>query len=136
METVPILTFRSRAPEGPNGPRGEGASRGREVAYLVIVPALALTNLALGLAILALARHESGWKGVLLLLAGALSCALGGWLAGASWLRYYWRARMQRQLRIWTSIVDSVTGWEDEVGVSPDAALRLKRRLDGLMTKL
>jgi hypothetical protein len=32
-------------------------------------------------------------------------------------------------------VVDVLTGWEEEVGVPPEAALKLKHRLDGLMSR-
>lgn len=129
---VPILTFRRPVPQvaatDPN-------SRERELAYLVLIPVLAGLNMVLGLAVLVLARHSSSWKAGILILSGGMLCAIGGWLAGATWLRFHWHSRMQRQMRLWTGVVDAVTGWEEEAGIPPDAALKLKRRLDGLVSR-
>lgn len=129
---VPVLTFRRSAPqEVPPDPNAHD----RELAYLVLIPLLAGVNLVLGLAVLVLCHREGGWKAAVLLLCGGLLCAIGGWLAGVTWLRLYWRSRMDRQMRLWAGVVDAVTGWEDEVGISPDAAIKLKRRLDGLVSR-
>lgn len=129
---VPIVTFRRPAPPAPAPDPG---AQERELAYGLLVPVLAALNLVLGLAVLLLSHHEGGWKAAVLVLAGGLLCGVGGWLAGVTWLRLYWRSRMQRQMRLWAGVVDAVTGWQEEVGVSAEAALRLKRRLDGLMSK-
>ncbi|MGH7910764.1 MAG: hypothetical protein ACREOV_03500 [Candidatus Dormibacteraceae bacterium] len=129
---MPIVTFRRPAPAVPSS---DLETQGREFAYAVLVPALAAANLLLGLAILVLGHHESGWKAAVLVLLGGVLCAIGGWLGGVSWLRLYWRSRMERQMRLWVGVVDTVTGWETEVGVSSESALKLKRRLDGLMSK-
>ncbi|MBO0701777.1 MAG: hypothetical protein J2P38_02515 [Candidatus Dormibacteraeota bacterium] len=129
---MPILTFRrpvaqvmTQDPQAPD----------REFAYLVLVPLLAVANLFLGLLVLVLARHATHWKAGVLVLAGGLLCATGGWLAGVTWLRLLWRSRMQRQLRMWAGVVDAVTGWEEEVGISPESALKLKHRLDRLVSR-
>lgn len=129
---VPVLTFRRPAPHlaspDPN-------ARDRELAYRLLVPLLAALNLVLGLLVLALSHHSSSWKAGILIVSGGLLCAIGGWLAGATWLRCYWHSRMERQMRLWAGVVDAVTGWEEEVGVAPDAALKLKQRLDGLVSR-
>lgn len=129
---MPIVTFRSAAPPAPAADAG---ASDRELAYLFLVPLLAGANVLLGLAVLVLCHREGGWKAVVLLLAGGLLCAVGGWLVGVAWLRRVWRSRMERQLRLWTGVVDTVTGWGDEAGVSPQAALKLKRNLDDLVSR-
>lgn len=129
---MPIVTFRREAPS-PLAP--DPHAQDRELAYALLIPLLAILNLILGLAILVLCHHEGGWKAAVLLLCGGLLCGIGGWLAGVTWLRLYWRSRMERQMRLWDGVVDVLTGWEEEVGVSPEAALKLKRRMDGLMSR-
>lgn len=129
---VPILTFRRPAPRVPTQ---DAHSRERELAYLLLIPSLATLNVVLGLAVLVLARHASSWKAAVLILSGGLLCSIGGWLAGVTWLRFRWRSQMERQMRLWAGVVDAVTGWEEEVSVPPDAALKLKRRLDGLVSR-
>lgn len=129
---MPILTFRRPAPHfaspDPN-------AHLRELAYRLLVPLLAAVNLVLGLAVLVLSHHASNWKAGILIVFGGLLCAIGGWLTGATWLRSYWHSRMQRQMRLWAGVVDAVTGWEEEVGVAPDASLKLKRRLESLVSR-
>lgn len=129
---MPIVTFRREAPR-PLSP--DPHTQDRELAYALLIPLLSVLNLVLGLAVLVLCHHEGGWKAAVLLLCGGLLCGLGGWLAGVTWLRLYWRSRMERQLRLWDGVVDVLTGWEEEVGVTPEAALKLKHRLDGLMSR-
>jgi len=130
--TVPILTFRRPVPPAP---APDLRPRDREMAYVLLIPLLSGVNVILGLTVLVLCRGEGGWKAVVLLLCGGLLCAIGGWLAGATWLRFYWRSRMERQMRLWAGVVDAVTGWEEEVEIPPDAARKLKRRLDGLVSR-
>lgn len=127
---MPILTFRRPAP-----PTASPKSQDRDLAYLLLVPLLAGLNMVLGLAVLVLSHREHDWKAVVLLLSGGLLCAFAGWLVGVAWLRLHWHSRMERQMRLWEGVVDAVTGWEDEVRIPPDAALRLKRRLDGLVSR-
>lgn len=129
---MPILTFRRPAPHFASPDPNANL---RELAYRLLVPLLAGANLVLGLAVLVLSHHASNWKAAILIVCGGLLCAIGGWLAGATWLRFYWHSRMQRQMRLWAGVVDAVTGWEEEVGVAPDASLKLKRRLDGLVSR-
>ena len=129
---VPVLTFRRPAPRAATP---DPNAQDRELAYLLLVPLLAGANLLLGLAVLVLCHREGGWKAGVLLLCGGLLCAIGGWLVGVTWLRLYWRSRMERQMRLWAGVVDAVTGWEEEVGIPADAALKLKRRLDGLVSR-
>ncbi len=129
---VPILTFRRGAP-GPRSP--DPSAQERELAYLVLVRGLAAANVVLGLAVLVLCHQESGWRAAVLLLCGGLLCAIGGWLAGVNWLRRHWRSRMQQQMDLWRGVVDTVTGWEEAVDISPDAALKLKHRLDRLVSR-
>lgn len=129
---VPILTFRRPVPPAVSP---DPNTHERELAYLLLIPLLAGVNLVLGLAVLVLGHREGGWKAGVLLLCGALLCAIGGWLAGVTWLRLYWHSRMERQLRLWAGVVDAVTGWEEELGIPADAALKLKRRLDGLVSR-
>lgn len=129
---VPIITFRRPAPHLASPHRD---ARDRELAYRLLIPLLAALNLVLGLLVLALSHHASNWKAGILILSGGLLCAIGGWLAGAAWLRFYWHSRMERQMRLWAGVVDAVTGWEEEVGVPPGAALKLKQRLDRLVSR-
>lgn len=126
---VPTLTFR-RPVAVPDRQIPD-----RDLAYHFLVPLLAAANLFLGLLVLVLARHSSSWKAGVLVLGGGLLCAVGGWLAGATWLRFMWRTRMQRQLRLWSHVVDAVTGWEEDMGISPESARSLKRRLDDLASR-
>jgi hypothetical protein len=129
---MPVLTFRRPVHRAlPPDPK----ARHRELAYLVLVPLLAFVNLLLGLAVLSLAHREEGWKAVVLLICGGALCATAGWLAGVSWLRLHWRSRMEQQMRLWAGVVDAVTGWEEEVGIPQEAALKLQHRLDGLVSK-
>lgn len=129
---VPIVTFRRPIARALAPDPG---AQDRELAYLFLIPVLAGANLLLGLTLLVLCHHEGGWKAALLLLSGALLCAVGGWLVGVAWLRLMWRSRMDRQMRLWTGVVDTVTGWDGEPGVSAAAALRLKRRLEDLVSR-
>lgn len=129
---MPILTFRRAAPQAASP---DPNSHDRELAYALLIPLLAGVNVVLGLAVLVLARHSTSWKAGVLILCGGLLCAIGGWLAGVTWLRFHWHSRMERQMRLWAGVVDAVTGWEEEVGVPPDAAIKLKRRLDGLVSR-
>lgn len=109
--------------------------RRREIVYLITIGGLALINLGLGIVILSVARHQSGWVAGFLLLAGAFSCGLAGWLVGAWWLRCYWRGAMARQLEVWRGLVDVIVGWSEEVGAPSEAVSLLKRRIDRLMAR-
>jgi hypothetical protein len=113
----------------------EPARRRREIFYLITICGLALVNLGLGIVILDVARHQSGWMAGFLLFAGALSCGLAGWLIGAWWLRCYWRGAMARQLEMWRGVVEVIVGWSEEVGAPSEAVSRLKRHIDRLVAR-
>lgn len=112
---------------------GRPQSRKREAFYRLLMPALVLINLALGVFNLAIASQPHGWEGWTLLGIGVFSCVLGGWLAGAWWLRCYWNAKLTRQVQLWHHVVEAVMGWTEELSVPTDAIWRLKRRIDRVL---
>lgn len=106
----------------------------REGFYRILMPVLVLVNLSLGVFNLALAVHPATGVTWALVGAGAFSCMLGGWLAGAWWLRCYWKSAMSRQVELWHHVVDAALGWTEEVSAPTDALYRLKRRIDRVLS--
>jgi len=87
------------------------------------------TNLALGLYIIASLRPD-GWIGWDVALTACLCCFVAGFLTAAGWSRSYWGGVMTRQVGAWRQIVDAIFVWLDDLPVSADAMLKLKRSVD------
>ncbi len=99
------------------------------VFFRIILPASVATNLALGLYIIA-SLHPDGWIGWDVALTACLCCFVAGFLTAAGWSRSYWGGVMTRQVGAWRQIVDAIFVWLDDLPVSAEAMLKLKRSVD------
>ena len=78
--------------------------RRRQAFYLLVLPVIAVANLALGVAVLAAGPgHRAGWAE---LAAGGFCFAVAGFLAGAAVMRSVWRAAAQQQARRWRRLFE------------------------------
>ena len=99
------------------------------VFYDIFLPLGAAANLALGLFVLSGlgTQNAFGW---LELGTGAFCCMVAGWLAAASWSRFYWSRSMARQVAVWHSITDTFFTWLEDAPLPVEAVQRLKSTLD------
>ena len=99
--------------------------------FRVILPVLALVNLALGLFLLSMLRPH-GWVDWLVALTAGFCCLVGGWLGASGWSRSYWGQVMAIQVGTWHRIADAILEWLEELRIPPDKLDRLRRRLEEL----
>lgn len=108
---------------------------GAALFYRLVLPLLALVNLALGLFLLA-ALVDPGisffgpsapprWQLWVQMCSGAFCCAVAGWLGAAGWSKSYWHRTMERQIVQWRRIVDVICGWLEEAPVPVESLRRL-----------
>jgi hypothetical protein len=97
--------------------------------YEIFLPFGAAANLALGLIVLSGlgTSNEFGW---LELGTGAFCCIVAGWLAAASWSRFYWSRNMARQVAVWHNITDTFFNWLEDAPLPVEAVQRLKSTLE------
>ncbi|HEY4868069.1 MAG TPA: hypothetical protein VIK45_21440 [Candidatus Dormibacteraeota bacterium] len=104
-------------------------SRRGVVIYRCVLPAVVLGSVGLGFFWLSMQRPPS-WLASLELATGALCCCIAGWVAGSTWTKACWTSAMERQVRTWRRIVDTMFGWIEEAPVPADSIHVLKRSLD------
>jgi len=68
---------------------------------------LVLGSVGLGFFWLSMQRPPS-WLASLELATGALCCCIAGWVAGSTWTKACWTPAMERQVRTWRRIVDTM----------------------------
>ena len=109
--------------------RSRARSTTERLFYRVFLPLGVLTNLGLGVLILARLSPQ-GWSGWLEIATGAFCCVVAGWLAAAAWSKSYWNRTMTRQVTVWHEIADTFFRWLEDAPLPPDALRGLKSSLD------
>jgi hypothetical protein len=114
---------------GNDGAARRTARPADRVFYDIFLPIGAAANLALGLFVLSGlgSQNEFGW---LELGTGAFCCMVAGWLAAASWSRFYWSRNMARQVAVWHNITDTFFTWLEDAPLPVEAVQRLKSTLE------
>jgi hypothetical protein len=102
--------------------------------YRVFMPAAVITNLGLGLVVLATLRPY-GWLGDVEVVTGAFCCAVAGWLAATAWMKSYWGGAMARQAKAWMVMVDAILGWLEDTPLPTGALNRLQVTIDRAATQ-
>lgn len=119
-----------RIVKAANATGARGSARPSErVFYDIFLPLGAAANLALGLFVLSGLRspNDFGW---LELGTGAFCCMVAGWLAAASWSRFYWSRNMARQIAVWGRITDTFFTWLEDAPLPVETVQRLKSTLE------
>jgi hypothetical protein len=105
-------------------------SRRERMYYGAFLPLGVLTNLVLGVVILTGLMKTNLWADWLQVGAGALCCAIAGWLAAAAWSRSYFNRSRAQQIAVWRRISDTFFTWVESVPVPAESVTRLKASLD------
>jgi len=113
----------------PTSSRSRTRSITERLFYRVFLPLGVLSNLVLGVFILARLSPQ-GWLGWLEVATGAFCCIVAGWLAAAAWSKSYWNRTMTRQVTVWHQIADTFFNWLEDAPLPPDALRGLKTSLD------
>lgn len=104
-------------------------SLGRELFFKLVLPILAVLNLALGLLLLSFLPPKGviGWP---VALVAAFCCVVAGWLGASAWSKTFWAIVMTRQIAVWRRMVDAIFEWLEDAPVPADSIERLKRSLE------
>ena len=98
------------------------------VFFRILLPLLALCNLALGILTLG-GLAPPGWIGALELTTGAVCCAIGGGLLATGLSKSYWSRAMGRQVAVWRRVSDALIAWLEESRATDESLVRLNRSL-------
>ena len=114
---------RTRLEDGLEGRKPSGT-----LFFTVVLPCLAILNLALGAALL-LSLGPRTWQDRALSAAGAFCCLVAGWLLSAGWSKWYWSRILDHQISAWRSMVNAFVRWLEDAPVPVDSLRRLDRSL-------
>jgi hypothetical protein len=103
--------------------------RRREIVfYRIVLPTLALANLAL--AGIIVRDLPGGWLDWLEVGTAGFCCAVAGWLAASLWSKSYWAQVIAQQVAAWRRMADTILEWIEELPIPSESVARLKRSLE------
>jgi len=107
--------------------------RRSQAFYLLVLPLMAVANLALGVAgLTAGPGHRAGWAE---LAAGGFCFAVAGFLAGAAVMRSVWRAAARQQARRWRRLFEVLLRVTELAELDATALRGLKDDADAALNK-